>query len=459
MSIIRLLLPLSFALPVFAHDGAHTAGNEMPALGSNVAISDSSGFRTISGDALPNHRHGRFPNPTNPNIITPQDDSHRVPLNPKISDHWREVELAAFGIAINGILLEPNAAEWWQDDRNSDWRYEALGHHVDLGVDANHAHVQPSGKYHYHGMPSGLLETLGSTDNFTLIGYAADGFPVYSHRSYSDANDMTSELRPLTSSYRIKSGNRPNGPGGTYDGTFVQDYEFVDGLGDLDRANGRTGVTPEYPEGTYYYVITPNFPFIPRYWRGEPSRDFVRRGGGGGGPGRPQGPATGGANRGGRGGISNPALQVLNDSDTIQDLGLSRTASTDLKSAIKELEGSLQTNRSRNQDITADERRAQRQTRLAEINVEVKKLREAQLTPTQNRRLQQIINYTAGTESLLTEEARTELALSDEQFAALYGLVVQARAPNSLSFEWSDVPYYLDEKQINLLQRRIGSID
>lgn len=457
MKSFHFILSLSISVSLFAHDGEHTAGNDMPALVSNVSISKSAGFRAISGDALPNHSHGRFPNPTNPNIITPQDDSHRVPLNPQISDSWREVELAAFGIAINGILLEPNAAEWWQDDRNSDWRYEALGHHVDLGVDGNHAHVQPSGKYHYHGMPSGLLETLGSSKNFTLIGYAADGFPVYSHWSYNEATDATSRLRPLTSSYQVKSGTRPDGPGGSYDGTFVQDYEYIAGLGDLDQANGRTGVTPEYPQGTYYYVITPDFPFIPRYWRGEPSRDFVRRGGGGGGgPGRPQGPPGGG---GGRGGLSTPELQALNDSDTIKKLELSNKASTDLKSAIRNLQRSLQTNRNRNESVSADERRAQRQTRLTEINAAVKNLRESWLTPAQNIQLQRVINHAAGTESLLTEDARIQLALSDEQFGTLYALVVQARAANTLSFEWADVPHYLDGNQIDLLADRIGPLD
>ena len=44
--------------------------------------------------------------------------------------------------------------------------------------------------------------------------------------------------------------------------------------GDLDEANGRTGVTPEFPNGTYYYVVTDEFPGIPRYFVGTPSKDF-----------------------------------------------------------------------------------------------------------------------------------------------------------------------------------------
>ena len=33
---------------------------------------------------------------------------------------------------------------------------------------------------------------------------------------------------------------------------------YVDGLGTLDEANGRSGVTPEFPNGTYYYIIDLN---------------------------------------------------------------------------------------------------------------------------------------------------------------------------------------------------------
>jgi hypothetical protein len=52
-------------------------------------------------------------------------------------------------------------------------------------------------------------------------------------------------------------------------GSFRQDYEYVAGLGDLDQCNGRTGVTPEFPNGIYYYAITSTFPFVHRCLRGS----------------------------------------------------------------------------------------------------------------------------------------------------------------------------------------------
>ena len=83
-------------------------------------------------------------------------------------------------------------------------------------------------------------------------------------------------MKKLKSSYRIRNGTRPDGPGGTYNGKFTQDWAFVSGAGDLDQCNGRFAVTPEYPNGTYHYVLTDTFPFIPRCWMGSPDASFTR---------------------------------------------------------------------------------------------------------------------------------------------------------------------------------------
>jgi len=39
-------------------------------------------------------------------------------------------------------------------------------------------------------------------------------------------------------------------------GRYVVDKEFVAELGDIDSFNGRTTVTPEFPNGTYAYFVT-----------------------------------------------------------------------------------------------------------------------------------------------------------------------------------------------------------
>jgi hypothetical protein len=251
---------------------------------NEVDITESGGARTITSNSIPNHAVGEFPNAGNPNSISPQDLSWSMTTSPEAASSPTELELgvyAQFAVAVNGVAFEPEAAEWWNRDRNSGWQYEALGGGIDLGADENNAHVQPDGQYHYHGMPTGLLEVLGADgQEMALVGYAGDGFPVYARWGHEHAEDASSEVVSVTPSWRLKSGTRPDGPGGTYDGTFTEDYEFVSGSGDLDECNGREGVTPEYPDGIYHYFITEDFPYVPRCWVGTPDETFEESGGG-----------------------------------------------------------------------------------------------------------------------------------------------------------------------------------
>jgi YHYH protein len=260
---------------------------------NRVSITIEGDRRVIRANGLPDHETGRFPNRGNPNTIAAQNYVFRVPAKPKMAATARPVGMQPFGVAINGVVFDPAAAEWWNRDRSSGWQYEPLTSNVKLGVDQNNAHVQPTGAYHYHGLPTGLLSKIkGAKERMVLLGWAADGFPIYAPWGYSNAKDAKSALKPLKSSYRIKKGTRPSGPGGAYDGSFVADWEYVVGAGDLDECNGRVGVTPEFPEGTYHYYLTSDFPFIPRLYRGTPDQSFERHGPPGGGPGnrRPGGP-------------------------------------------------------------------------------------------------------------------------------------------------------------------------
>jgi hypothetical protein len=237
--------------------------------------------RIIKSNGIPDHEVGRFPNRGNPNGIQVQNYLYEVALKPQVAREAILMVRQPFGIALNGVLFDPGTAEFFQRNRNSKWNYEALSSAVKLGLDQNHAHVQPNGAYHYHGLPSKLFEVLsGGEQGMTLVGWAADGFPIYGLYGTKDPLDAGSVIVELKSSYQIKAGTRPSGsdsPGGDYDGTFTIDYEYVDSSGDLDECGGRFGVTPEFTEGTYYYVLTENYPFIPRMFKGEPDPSFERR--------------------------------------------------------------------------------------------------------------------------------------------------------------------------------------
>ena len=276
-----------------ARQGARNQRTNSAALPNNrVEIITTEEFREIRSNGIPDHEPGAFPNRRNPNAISAQNYSFRVPLEPRASRDFTRLRLGPFGVALNGVPFDPGAAEFWNGDFDSGWQYEAMSGAIDLGLDSSNAHVQPNGAYHYHGLPTGLIEMLGGGGRMLLIGYAADGFPVYAQYGPNDPNDLGGSVRKMRPSYRVKKGNRPSGPRGRYDGTFVEDYEYSAGSGDLDACNGRYGATPEYPEGTYHYFLTEDFPFIPRLLRGTPDPSFLR----GAGP-RGRSPIAPGARR------------------------------------------------------------------------------------------------------------------------------------------------------------------
>lgn len=302
---IALSVVASGALAHGEHDtGSHhhshsSRGGLIPsaAAAARIEIDERGGYRYVRADGRADHATGQFPNRGNPHAIATQAYSFRVPLKPvRAAQRTPYVPRMIFGVAINGVVFDPGTAEYWNNDRASGWMIEALSGSVPLGIDRNNAHVQPDGAYHYHGLPLGLVEKLPYRERPALIGWAADGFPMYAHWGYRVATNAVSGMVELKSSYRLKSGAREGGPGGRPDGTYTRDYEYVAGSGDLDECNGREGATPEFPNGTYHYVVTTTFPFVPRCYVGTPDPGFMKappaggRPPGGGPPGKPPGP-------------------------------------------------------------------------------------------------------------------------------------------------------------------------
>jgi hypothetical protein len=239
------------------------------------------GARVFQANGLPDHDVGDFPNPENPNRITPQRYDLTVSARPALSAQTTEARI--FGIAFSGAVFDPGTAELWNN--SPVWRYEALRydaaprydasdmamHPMGLGVDCNYAHVQPGGQYHYHGVPTALLP---SQPEVRQVGWAADGFPILVRYGMGVDGGLTS----VRSGYRLRTGARPvDGPPGDYDGTFVQDWEWQPGVGDLDECNGMTGAVSIDGQmvQTYGYYITDGFPFIPRCWKGTPDPSFI----------------------------------------------------------------------------------------------------------------------------------------------------------------------------------------
>lgn len=255
---------------------------------SKVRFEARGEYGYIVSNGIPNHETGRFPNRGNPNVMAEQSYTFRIPLNPPPPEHpvLTASDITSdrgflFGIALNGVVFEPATGLNWTPEgqrrggRPAGWVYEAVGGSIDFGIDHANAHIQRTGAYHYHGIPVPLM----LEDRPTLLGYAADGYPIYGPLGYKDPADATSPLVNLESSWRLKQVDRPSppdGPGGTPDGRFTADWEFVPNSGDLDRLNGRFAVTPEHPDGVYHYVLISSFPHVPRGFAGTPDSSFHR---------------------------------------------------------------------------------------------------------------------------------------------------------------------------------------
>ncbi|MBC3883352.1 YHYH protein [Undibacterium sp. LX40W] len=242
----------------------------------NWSCSDSK--RILSGNDIPDHAvtTGNFATP-----MSAQNINVTMPIAPVLAT---KTPTTIIGYANNSVKFDPATAGSCSSTATSTannggcvmvggsgpWILEAIGGAFVFGTDESNAHVQPNGQYHYHGMPEGILNKLNKGTAMSLVGFAVDGFPIYARYGYINSNDSNSGIKVLASSYRKKSTPDAGRPSTNIFpmGTFTPDYEYVSGLGDLDECNGRFGVTPEFPKGIYYYMITDSFPYIQRCTKG-----------------------------------------------------------------------------------------------------------------------------------------------------------------------------------------------
>lgn len=222
----------------------------------------------LTSNAIPNHdfddASAHFATPT-----SAIEKTFDIPRSPSFAAASTPLALTSYdAIMLDGVVVDLLAAGCFGVgdgrigcmDLATPWRYDPMSPLADFGTDAHNAHTQPDGRYHYHGDPLAMYGD-GATVS-PVIGFAADGFPVYG--PYFD--DGT-QIRAAMSGYTLRTGTRPSGPGGTYDGTYVDDYEYT-GAGDLDECNGMT------VDGQYGYYVTAGYPWVIGCLRGTPNASF-----------------------------------------------------------------------------------------------------------------------------------------------------------------------------------------
>jgi hypothetical protein len=239
-----------------------------------VTVDADSDIRRIDSNALPNHETGEFPNSGNPNTISAQNRSVKYPLTPTFSG--TAINAREPGVAINGVKFAPGTAERATCGSGEVYAIEAIQDVTDLGLDFNNAHVQPTGEYHYHGVANMLVEAFDTDLDLVHVAFAADGHMMYYSKSSA-----------YQSSYKLGTGTREgidctytsggqDGTtidfGSTKDGSVASDWDYNMSNGDLDECNGIA------VNGQYIYLITNDYPYIPRCLMGEFTESSPRGG-------------------------------------------------------------------------------------------------------------------------------------------------------------------------------------
>lgn len=301
--LLCLLAPFAFAAePASAVWLTNPSVSQNPGLARvqpevhSVAVTDR--YVEVRSAGISLYDLGRFQTAANP-VERLRQFIFRIPRFPEpATQAFTSVRPDVLGVFVNGMPIY-NQFEAASYQGQSLWHFDSIANSDDGTWTAggySRAGLQ-------HGFAPGLLEKLiaDASGHSPIIGYAFDGFPIYGPWGFANA-DGTGGMRRMRSSYRLRQiKRRTTWPDGTQLmpgqfgpevnarnadfplGSFVEDYEFAAGAGELDEFNGRFTKTPEYPEGTYAYFLSTDaqgrlaFPYLlARQYRGKISAEGLK---------------------------------------------------------------------------------------------------------------------------------------------------------------------------------------
>lgn len=227
------------------------------------------------------------PWPGDPFIAAGQNNSYVIPRNPTYpSTIHQNKPVGAMALALNGVILfDDGDGKSYNSATNTNanngsgvWNQIAWVAHAGE-LDSGNGHPDPNGTYHNHSNPVQLYTASAGTTHSPIIGWAFDGWPIYGPFGYSSAMNSSSSVTRMTSSWSLRNittrtslytgtATSQTGPAvsATFPlGTYIEDYGYTSGSGDLDFYNGRYCVTPEFPSGTYAYFLNTDASGNPSY--------------------------------------------------------------------------------------------------------------------------------------------------------------------------------------------------
>ncbi len=241
----------------------------------NLTISTSAGKCQLQSNGVPNHDFNDGQQ-SFPNNLSEQAYNYQITTSPVFASTNTALAIGNDnGLMLNGVKIDLLAAACFAvgdektgcGDMSQPWRFDPMFPANGFRVDSHNAHVQPNGSYHYHGTPNAMFAADTAVES-PLVGFAADGFPIFG--SWFDDDGTVRKALP---SYRLKTGTRQavsgyTTPSGDYDGTYRDDYEYIEGLGDLDECNGMQ------VDGVYGYFISDAYPYIMGCLKGQMDPSF-----------------------------------------------------------------------------------------------------------------------------------------------------------------------------------------
>ena len=184
----------------------------------DVEIFDT--YCNLSSDNIPNHDF----NDSSANFRTNVAEIDRVfsvKRDPQMAAEISQINGQAWdAVMLNGVVADVRSAGCYKPSesradadgnteagcgQNDEWTLIPLEYSTKFGADIHNAHVQPDGTYHYHGNPNAMFDDSPSGDGSPVIGFAADGFPIYG--SYI-LDGQTGTYRKVLSGYTLKEGTR-----------------------------------------------------------------------------------------------------------------------------------------------------------------------------------------------------------------------------------------------------------
>lgn len=258
---------------------------------ADIAISADNNSCTLTSNGIPNHNF----NDTSARFasnVSPQSQTFEINRAPEFAASTTALSQRTINaVMLNGVVVDllsagcydPSSPQASDGSRGDDegitpigcpdthpWLADPLGVFHHFGADAHNAHVQPGGLYHYHGNPNAMFDDNPSDQGSPVIGFAADGFPIYGSYFYDAQTDTVREAR---SGYTLKAVREPvdgyDTPPGLPDGKYINDWEFTN-AGDLDECNGMT------INGQYGYYAINEFPWIMNCYKGTPNSSFYK---------------------------------------------------------------------------------------------------------------------------------------------------------------------------------------